>query len=172
MKLLLPLLLFFCSISYSQITIKKVVDKMDDSESYAASKNLKLIGNNKKWFIIRPMLDKNDSNKIVCKGLYISYSGIGNCNENDVMDFLFIDGTKLKINAFNGFRCKNSSAFIIDKDNTLGESLTDISILSKPIKSIRFMNGRTFDNLTVDLPEKDRKYFIELQAAIATQRTD
>lgn len=139
---------------------------MDDSEHYVASRSLKLISPTKKWFAIDPILAKNDSNKIECTGLYITFSGIGKCNENDVMDILFTDGKKIKIKAYNEFHCSSSSAFFVDKTNSLGETLTDISVLNKPVKSIRFMNGRTNDNLTVDLPVKDQKYFMELITAI------
>lgn len=168
MKPLLPLLLLLCLNSFAQkLSIKKEVDKMDDSEHYVVSRSLKLASPTKKWFAIDPILAKNDSNKIECTGLYITYSGIGKCNENDVMDFLFADGKKLKIKAFNQFHCSNSSAFFIDK--SMGETLTDISLLAKPIKSIRFTNGKTYDNLTVDLPLKDQGYFGELQAIIKQQ---
>jgi len=170
MKLLLPLFLLLCSTAYTQkLTIKKEIDKMDDSEHYAASRSLKLISPTKKWLTVDPILAKNDSNKIECTGLYITYSGIGACNENDVMDILFIDGKKIKIKAYNEFHCNNSSAFFVDKANSLGETLTDISILNKPIKSIRFMNGKTFDNLTVNVPLKDQNYFMELQSALSKQ---
>lgn len=140
---------------------------MDDSEHYVASRALKLMHTTSKWFSIDPVLAKNDSNKIECTGLYIAYSGIGACNEDDVMDFLFADGKKIKIKAFNGFHCNNSSGFFVDKTNS--ETLTDISVLNKPIKSIRFTNGKTFDNLTVALPLKDQGYFVELQSAIKQQ---
>ncbi len=167
MKLLLPLLLLLCSNTFAQkLTIKKEIDKMDDSEHYVASRSLKLISPTSKWFTIDPILAKNDSNKIECTGLYITYSGIGKCNENDIMDILFVDGKKIKIKAYNQFHCANTSAFFIDKSNTLGECLTDISLFNKPIKSIRFMNGKTYDNLTVDLPSKDQGYFMELNLAL------
>jgi len=39
-------------------------------------------------------------------------------------------------------------------------------LLNKSVKSIRFSNGKTYDNLTVDLPIKDQGYFIELNAAL------
>lgn len=168
MKLLLPLFVLICSATYGQkLSIKKEVDKMDDSEHYIASRSLKLISPTKKWFAIDPILAKNDSNKIECTGLYITYSGIGKCNENDVMDILFTDGKKLKIKAYNEFHCNNSSAFFVDKSNSLGETLTDLSILNKPIKAIRFMNGKTFDNLTVNVTLKDQSYFMELQSALS-----
>ena len=168
MKLLLPLLLLLCSHTFAQkLTIKKEIDKMDDSEHYVASRSLKLISPTKKWFTVDPILSKNDSGKIECTGLYITFSGIGACNENDVMDILFVDGKKIKIKAYNQFRCNKTSAFFIDKNNSLGDCLTDISILNKPIKSVRFMNGKTYDNLTVDLPLKDQGYFIELQSALS-----
>jgi hypothetical protein len=168
MKPLLPLLLLVCSSSFAQkLTIKKQVDKMDDSEHYTASRSLKLVSPTKKWFAIDPILAKDDSNEIVCTGLYITYSGIGACNENDVMDILFTDSKKLKIKAYNQFHCGNTSAFFIDK--SMGDCLADISQLVKPIKSIRFTNGKTYDNLTVDLPLKDQGYFIELQSAIKQQ---
>lgn len=140
---------------------------MDDSERYVASRSLKLVSPTKKWFTIDPILTKNDSNKIECTGLYITYFGIGKCNENDVMDILFTDGKKIKIKAYNQFHCANSSAFFIDKSNSLGETLTDISVLNKPIKTIRYMNGKTYDNLTVDLPLKEQGYFMELQSALS-----
>lgn len=167
MKLLFVLLLI-CSNAFAQkLSIKKVIDKMDDSEHYVASRSLKLVSPTKKWFAIDPILAKNDSSKIECTGLYITYSGIGACNENDVMDILFTDGKKLKIKAFNQFHCGNTSAFFIDK--SMGECLTDVALLAKPIKSIRFTNGKTYDNLTVDLPPKDQGYFVELQSVIKQQ---
>jgi hypothetical protein len=167
MKLILPLLLLACSTTFAQkLIIKKTVDKMDDSEHYIASKSLKLTGSTKAWFSIEPILAKNDSNKIECTGLYITYSGIGACNENDVLDFLFEDGGKLKIKAWNQFACKKTSGFFIDPSNALGECLTSIKLLNKPIKSIRFSNGRTYDNLSVDVLPKDRNYFVELNAAL------
>lgn len=167
MKPLLPILLLICSTAFSQkLTIKKTIDKMDDSEHYVASKTLKLIGSKRGWLTIEPILAKNDSDKIICTGLYITFSGIGACNENDAMDILFVDGKKIKIKAHNEFHCNNTSAFFIDKNNSLGECLTDISLLNKSVKSIRFMNGKTYDNLTVDLPAKDKNYFIELNAAL------
>lgn len=168
MKPLLPLLLLLCLNSFAQkLSIKKHVDKMDDSEHYAASRSLKLVSPTKKWFSIDPIMTKNDSNRIECTGLYITYSGIGACNENDVMDILFVDGRKLKIKALNQFHCGNTSAFFIDK--SMSECLADIAILAKPIKSIRFTNGKTYDNLTVDLPLKDQGYFMELESAIKQQ---
>ena len=167
MKLILPLLLLVCSNAIAQkLTIKKQIDKMDDSENYVASRPLKLTSLTKKWFAIDPILTKNDSNKIECTGLYITYFGIGACNESDAMDILFTDGKKIKIKAYNQFHCDNTSAFFIDKSNSLGECLTDISLLNKSVKSIRFSNGKTYDNLTVDLPIKDQGYFIELNAAL------
>src|SRR5690349_10426032 len=133
---LMPLFLIISSLSFGQnLTIKKVVDKMDDSEHFVTSKNLKLANPTKKYFTIEPIISKNDSNKLVCTGLYITYSGIGACNENDVMDFLFMDGKKLKIKALNEFHCNNTSAFFVDKTNN--ETLIDISELNKPVKSIR-----------------------------------
>jgi hypothetical protein len=167
MKPLLPLLLFLCTNAVAQkLTIKKTVDKMDGSEYYSASKGLKAIKDTKKWFLIEPIFKKNDENKIECSGLFIKFSGIGACNENDVMDFLFEDGDKLKIKAWNQFACKNNSGFFIDSANSLGDCLTSIELLNKPVKSIRFSNGKTYDNLTVDLPLKDRSYFVELNAAL------
>lgn len=167
MKPLLPLFLLVCSTAFSQkLTIKRTIDKMDDSEHYVASKSLKLIGSTRGWLTIDPILAKNDSNKIECTGLYVIFSGIGACNENDVLDILFVDGKKMKVKAYNEFHCNNTSAFFIDKSNSLGECLADISSLNKAVKSIRFMNGKTFDNLTVDLPTKDKNYFIELNAAL------
>jgi hypothetical protein len=167
MKLFLPFLLFLCSTAFAQkLTIKKTVDKMDGAEYYTASKGLKAVKDAKKWFLIEPIIKKNDENKVECTGLFIKFSGIGACNENDVLDFLFEDGNKLKIKAWNQFACKNNSGFFIDSTNALGECLTSIKLLNKAIKSIRFSNGKTYDNLTVDLPPKDKNYFIELNTAL------
>jgi len=167
MKLLLPLLLLLCSTAFAQkLTIKKTVDKMDGSEYYTASKGLKAVKDAKKWFLVEPIIKKNEEDKIECSGLFIKFSGIGSCNANDIMDFLFEDGKKLKIKAWNPFACKNNSGFFIDSADQLGDCLTSIKLLNKPIKSIRFTNGKSYDNLTVDLPAKDKNYFIELNAAL------
>jgi hypothetical protein len=167
MRLILPLLLLVCSNAFSQkLTINKRIDKMDGAEYYSASKSLKLSSPSKKWFVIEPIIKKNDENNIECTGLFIKFSGIGACNENDELDFLFEDGSKLKIKAWNQFACKNNSGFFIDSTDALGGCLASIKLLNKPIKSIRFSNGKTYDNLTVDLLLKDRNYFVELNAAL------
>lgn len=139
---------------------------MDGTEYYVASKSLKLTSPTRKWFTIDPIIKKNDDSEIECTGLFIKFYGVGACNENDVLDFLFADGSKLKIKAWNRFACKNNSGFFIDSTDALGGCLTSIKLLNKPIKSIRFSNGKTYDNLTVDLPAKDRNYFAELNAAL------
>jgi hypothetical protein len=149
------------------LTIKKTIDKMDGTEFYFASKGLKVVKDAKKWFLVEPIIKKNDADKIECTGLFIKFSGIGACNQNDELDFLFADGSKLKIKAFNQFACKNNSGFFIDSTDALGGTLTSINLLNKPVRSIRFTNGKTYDNLTVDLPVKDHGYFMELHSALS-----
>jgi hypothetical protein len=169
MKRFITLIVILLSINgYGQSGfIKHSLDKMDGSENYTFSKQLKVMSGSTKWFIIEPILQKNDSNKIVCSGLYIKFKGIGACNDNDVMDFLFTDGQKLKIKAWNQFACDNTSAFFIDKSNTLGDCLISIVLLNKSIKSIRFMNGRSFENLTADIIDKN--YFLDLNSVLEKQ---
>lgn len=155
------------SAAFSQSAyIKHSVDKMDGSESYTFSKRLKFISGTK-WFAIDPILTKDESSKIKCTGLYITYSGIGSCNENDEMDFLFGDGSKMKIKAWNRFGCKNNSAFFIDSANIMGDCLTDINLLNKPMQSIRFTNGRTYDNMTANT--LDKNFFVELNSVLQKQ---
>jgi len=139
---------------------------MDGEVYYSASKGLKAVKDAKKWFLIEPIIKKNEEDKVECTGLFIKFSGIGACNQNDVLDFLFEDGSRLQIKAWNQFGCKSNSGFFIDSTNALGECLTSIKLLNKAVKSIRFSNGRTHDNLTVDLPLKDRNYFVELNEAL------
>jgi hypothetical protein len=89
----------------------------------------------------------------------IGVSNIGNCFENDKIFILFEDGTKMEMTSWRDFNCKGDIGF--DLHATMREKL------SKPIKGIKFQNGRdysSFEKMITDL--NDKNYFVNVFSAL------
>ena len=145
--------------AYSQtikpFVIEHCVDKMTDKEYYLASKNF--VGTNIQntiGFSITPHF-KNVDGKIAQNNLILKNIGIGNCDENDTLIFLFEDDTKITITSWNKFNCEGKAYFDLTED--------DLEMLkTKRISAIRFNNGYSYESLTYNLKKEEKGFFINV----------
>ena len=145
--------------AYSQTTkpylIEHCIDKMTDREYFLSSKNF--VGTNlqkTQGFVITPSF-KSDEGKMVQNGFILKNIGIGNCDENDILIFLFEDDTKLQITSWNKFNCEGKAYF------NLTESDLDL-LKAKNITAIRFNNGYTSNSLTYNMKKEEQGFFINV----------
>jgi len=137
--------------SFAQLTIIELKDEMTDKVYYSTSVGLKCIGG-AEGFRIDPNITVKNGKKIA-KDLIIGMAGLGNCNENNTLIFLFDNGEKLTLKSWNKFNCKGTSYFSIGTKNI--ETLK-----ASPISKIRLTNGSTYKSYTHEVEQKN--YFIEL----------
>ena len=144
---------------FSQTTTPFVIehckDNMTDKEYYFSQKKLICANPDKtKGFALTPSF-KAENGSMVNNGLSCKNINIGNCDEGDNLIFLFEDGSKTSITSWNKFNCEGNSYYDFSDD--------DVKQLSeKKITTIRFSNGRTYDNLTYKLKAIEQDYFIRL----------
>lgn len=154
------------SVDEKKFHIQKFTDQMTDIEYFSASEDL-LCAGKEMGFRITPVfkMEKGEIDKenqwVVFDGLIIKSAGIGNCVENAEVIFLFEDGTKTSVTSWNKFNCEGKSYF----NSRLG--LFDF--LCKPIKAIRFTNGRTYDSYTHKPVGTQKNFFISVKTAIDNQ---
>ncbi|WDF45248.1 hypothetical protein PQ459_10090 [Chryseobacterium sp. KACC 21268] len=161
-KILLTILLSCSIICFSQnrnngdisediLTITSKFDEMDGTKIFIPSHYLFLKNDNESSFInIKPVIEENLSTPY----FMIEITNIGSCFENDEVDFLFENKNKLKLNSFSSYNCSGNSAFILSEENK--------EILSKnKIIKFRFTNGRSGENSTFELKNKNQSYFID-----------
>jgi hypothetical protein len=112
------------------------------------------------WFAMVPILEK--SNKVVSKGYLVTQKwNIGECSKNDVLVFTFVgisgrDGKKIYISANNEKNC--------DALNEVTFQLTSIDIsylLTKPLKSVKYINGNDQTSFFYITTKKDKYYFMK-----------
>jgi hypothetical protein len=145
--------------AYSQTTkqfvIEHCVDKMTDKEYYFSTKKF-ICANSQKTqgFTITNSFKPLNGN-MVQNGLIVKNVGIGNCDENDEMIFLFEDGTKITITSWNKFNCEGKVYF--DLSNNELDMLK-----SKNVTAIRFKNGYSSDSLTYSLKKEEQGFFINV----------
>jgi hypothetical protein len=110
-------------------------------------------------FSVEPYIDS----QFMLKHLIVKMANMGNCVENNEIFFLFNDGSSLSLKSWNKFNCDGDAYFNLSKK--------DIDALSnKPISKIRVMNGRTFDNMTYELDENERHYFISIIKLVKSKK--
>ena len=86
-------------------------------------------------------------------------STVGNCFENDKIYILFQDGSKLEMTSWRKFNCDGNIGF--DLYGKFKDQLT------KPIKGIKFQNGRTFESFEkIFTNSNDKNYFINAFKAL------
>jgi len=129
--------------------ILRAVDKMTGKTYYSLSRTLFFVKSDKKLIINVGIRDEQ------FRGLLVRFENIGNCNENNKLIFLFEDDTKLTLDSWNDFNCKGVAYFDLNG--------TSLPKLQKKIKSIMFQNGRTYDSITIDVPESEQDYFIQVK---------
>jgi hypothetical protein len=133
--------------------VEHCTDKMTDIEYYFPEKKLVCSNTEKtKGFIISPNFKKEESG-LAYSGLMCENVAIGSCDENDILIILFEDDTKITLTSWNKFNCEGYSYY-----HFTDSELTELSV--KKMKSIRFTNGYSYDNLTVVLKADQKDYFI------------
>jgi hypothetical protein len=142
------------------ISIGHHKDDISGDEYYGATKSL-VLTEGKKGFGIQIIIKKKGSG-FYADNIMMNVRGVGACQENDVLYFLFEDGTKEKLTAWNDFNCDGDAYFKL--------SGSILSRLSKPIKSMRIENGRTFDTYDATLTDDDKNYFSNISEAIKAGR--
>jgi hypothetical protein len=132
-------------------------DVMTGKEYYVASMRLICRKDERIGFGIQPTF-KNVRGKPSYTGLSVISAGIGTCVQNSELIFLFEDGTKVSTKSWNDFNCKGDSYF------DLNSSL--LNKIAKPLKAIRFMDGRSYESYTHEVPVEDKNYFVDVKAAL------
>ena len=125
-------------------------DAFTGNEYLFTESDLLITNDGKSGFKIYPYFTKKDG-----KWEYSFISGkstIGNCFENEIY-FIFDDDSKFEMsNAISPLQLKS---FQVDLRGKFKQEL------SKPIKAIKFVNGRTYDSFTKTLNDvNDKNYFI------------
>jgi hypothetical protein len=156
-KLLLNFVLLISLSAFSQATvpfsIQHCIDKMTDIEYYFSEKKL-ICANAKKTkgFTITPNF-KVENGNIENSGFSVENVGVGSCDENDSLIFLFEDDTKLELTSWNKFNCEGNAYF-----NVTESELSELS--SKKVNTIRFSNGYSYETITIPLKITEKNYFI------------
>jgi hypothetical protein len=134
---------------------------MTDKEYIYTNESLLSLDGKKVGFIVKPSFKIKDG-VFAYSGVFVESVGIGTCLEKDDLTFLFEDNTKITLKSHSKFNCKGISKFDLRG--------TELSKLTKRIKAVRFLNGRSFESLTIALEkEKDKTFFIDVKRAIDKQ---
>jgi hypothetical protein len=159
-KVVLVLAVLVSYVSYGQNSIKLSYSKdaFTDKESLRVEQKFLVSDDSgKKGFILKPSFEKDGSK---WKYAYtFGISTVGNCFENDKIYFIFDDGTKFEMKSWNDFNCKGNSSF-----DLYGAYRNE---LSKSIKAVKFVNGRSYDSFEKVLTKvEDKNYFINCFKAL------
>ena len=132
-------------------------DEFTDKEYLFVKKNLLVTNDGKKGFSLYPSFEKKDG-IWVYDGIY-GVSTVGNCFENDKIFILFEDGTKIEMTSWRDFNCDGDLGF--DISASMREKL------SKPIKGIKFQNGRDYSSFEKMFTlANDKNYFVNVFSAL------
>jgi hypothetical protein len=154
------ILIFFFSLSasfnsYSQPEILKSCDDMTDKCYYVPSEKIVLIDEVlKRGFNMGPRFEENRG-KLEMTDILCKVANIGACHEADKLIIMFSDGSKLTLTSWNKFNCEGDAWFSVTE--------SEIAKLAsfKVIKAY-LQNGRSYDSLTMEIPEAKGEYFIRL----------
>jgi hypothetical protein len=138
-------------------------DDMEDKVYYYPSQKISIIDNDTKTGLTISAFIDNENGDLLLGDLKVKSVGIGSCTERDELILLLEDDTKIKLVSWNSFNCKGDSWFTVNN--------SDAEILAtKKVKKIKFINGRTFESLTRELPVDKQAYFCELYYALKTKK--
>ena len=101
---------------------------------------------------------RKENGKWVYNGLSVK-STVGSCFENDEVYIIFEDGSKFDMTSWGDFKCEGMLYF--DLNGKFRDKL------SKPMKGIKFVNGRdfsSFEKMFTDI--NDKNYFINAFKAL------
>jgi hypothetical protein len=107
--------------------------------------------------------EKEYDNSIYIKDLDVKSINVGGCVEKSEIIFLFEDGTKINLMSWNKFNCDGNSWFEI------GDSDAEV-LATKELRKVKFINGRSYDSFTLEVPANRRRYFIQLYDAVKNNR--
>ena len=150
-----------------KITYK--VDDMTDEYSYTFHTSVDssacfVSEDNKTGFVIsvgfREDLGKKLSTSLTFNVIYVHFAIKGmDCVENGNLIIKFIDGTKIILNSFNDFNCKDYFFFsVLPKQKLI--------LSSTPIDKIMLSDNRS--GVSYTFSPDNPKFFIELNSAIGT----
>lgn len=162
--LVVAIALIATTVSYSQVkqVVNKTIntnpvkltyekDEFTGKEYLMTEEDFLITDDGKNGFRIYPSFRKKNG---VWEYSHISgKSTIGNCFENDKIYFIFEDDSKFEMISWRDFNCQGDIGF--DLNGKFRENL------SKPIKAVKFVNGRTYDSFTKVITNvNDKNYFI------------
>lgn len=155
-KTIISALVLLSVSTYSQIKkpfiVQHCIDNMTDKEYYFSSKKLICANPEKtKGFTITPNFKKVD-NELEENGLIVLNVNYGNCNEKDLLIFLFDDDSKIILNSWNKFNCDGAYFDMSDEQFN--------SLSTKLIKNIRFVNGYKYETFTHSLEISQKDFFV------------
>lgn len=142
----------------------KEVDAMDGTTFVYSNRNFVCANEEKtKGFKVDIAVNSKDE-PILFYYITVNMVGLGSCNEKDEIIILFENGEKIIKKSWKEFNCDGRACFFVDnKELQLLRTLQ----LSK----IRMTNGRSYENYTGDVKDKDKRYFIQLIYSIDNNLT-
>lgn len=154
--LALMLLTFAANAQQDSVYIVKQKDDMKGITYYTPNRAMGVINIETKQSIkIQPYLNNDGS----IKTLYVKTKYIGTCNENDELILLLENEYRVISKSWKSFNCEGESYFNITEK--------DMQMLKEyPVNKIRFTNGRSNESYTDIMPDKNKRYFIQLLKSI------
>jgi hypothetical protein len=147
------------------VYIVKSVDDMTDKTYYFPTFKIPLINKTENQGLgISAFIDEKEyDNSIYIKDLDVKSINVGGCVEKSEIIFLFEDGSKINLISWNKFNCDGNSWFEIPE--------SDAEVLAtKELRKVKFINGRSYDSFTLEVPANRRRYFIQLYDAVKNNR--
>ena len=158
-KTIITALALFTISAYSQtekqFVIEHCIDKMTDREYFLSTKNFVGANSQKTQGFVITNSFKGVDGKLEQNGIILKNIGIGNCDENDELIFLFDDESKITITSWNKFNCEGKVYL------NLKDSEYDL-LKSKKVTAIRFKNGYSYESLTYTLKKEEQGFFINV----------
>lgn len=147
------------------VYILKSVDDMTDKTYYFPTFKIPLINKTENQGLgISAFIDEKEyDNSIYIKDLDVKSINVGGCVEKSEIIFLFEDGSKINLISWNKFNCDGNSWFEI------GDSDAEV-LATKELRKVKFINGRSYDSFTLEVPANRRRYFIQLYDAVKNNR--
>lgn len=151
------------NISYSQTTTNNLcynIDEFDDKKTllggttifYTDGGNLKNEG-----ILLQPTFDSSNKLKLQTLIIQIYDTRITCLDEENTLDIIFEDDSKVKLVSWNKFNCEGTSYFDLSKKN-----IDDFK--TKKLKAIRYTDVRNFNKITVkeNLTENNSKFIMNI----------
>jgi hypothetical protein len=128
---------------------------MTDKEYFLSTKNFVCTNTQKTQGFVITNSFKGVDGKLQQNGIILKNIGIGSCDENDELIFLFEDDSKITITSWNKFNCDGKAYF------SFSDSNYDL-LKSKKVKAIRFKNGYSYESLTYSLTKEEQSFFVNV----------